>query len=357
MDFDVKKNYYDILWVKEDASQEEIKKAFKKAAVKHHPDRGGDKKKFQEMNEAYQVIGDEKKKGQYDAYRKGGFSWFDGQGWFGGWWFGWFGGGQWWADFWDFDIGDLMGGIFGGGFGWWWRKKSTQGGEDIQVAIDISFEESFLGVTKKVAYSRMKKTVGSEEKTCDTCKGHGSVVQQMQTPFGTMQSQTACPTCGGSGKIYTKDGKTLPHGGLEKMKETLEVKIPAAINSGAYIKFANKGNESSSHHVGDFYIQINVANSRLYERKGDNIYTKANVSIFDMVLWWEITVDHPEGKLKIKVPKGTQVGDMIKIASKGFGSGGFLSKKGDLYVIPQIDIPKKLSKDQEKLWSELKSKK
>ena len=160
MDFDVKKNYYDILGVKEDASQEEIKKAFKKAAVKHHPDRGGDKKKFQEMNEAYQVIGDEKKKGQYDAYRKGGFSWFDGQGWF--WWFG--GGGQSGVDFWDFDIGDIMGGIFGGGFGWWWRKKSTQGGEDIQVAIDIIFEESYLGVTKKVAYSRMKKVAGAEEK-------------------------------------------------------------------------------------------------------------------------------------------------------------------------------------------------
>jgi DnaJ-class molecular chaperone len=95
----------------------------------------------------------------------------------------------------------------------------------------------------------------------------------------------------------------------------------------------------------------------LYERKGDHLYTKANVSLFDMVLWWEITVDHPEGKLKIKVPKGTQVGDMIKISGKGFGAGWFLSRKGDLYVIPQVDIPKKLSKDQEKLWNELKNKK
>ncbi|MCX6824416.1 MAG: DnaJ domain-containing protein [candidate division SR1 bacterium] len=352
MDFDVKKNYYDILGVKEDASAEEIKKAFKKAAVKHHPDRGGDKKKFQEMNEAYQVIGDEKKKGQYDAYRKGGYSGFDGQGGFGG-----FGGGQGGVDFGDFDIGDLMGGIFGGGFGGGSRKKSTQGGEDIQVAIDISFEESYTGVTKKVAYSRMKKVEGADERTCESCNGHGSVVQQIQTPFGVMQSQATCPKCSGSGKIYTKDGKPLANGGLEKMKETLEVKIPAAINAGAYIKFANKGNESSSHHVGDFYIQINVVNSRLYERKSDHLYTKANVSLFDMVLGGEITVDHPEGKLKIKVPKGTQVGDMIKISGKGFGAGGFLSRKGDLYVIPQVDIPKKLSKDQEKLWNELKNKK
>lgn len=351
MDFDVKKDYYDILGVKEDSSAEEIKKAFKKAAVKHHPDRGGDKKKFQEVNEAYQVIGDEKKKSQYDAYRKGGFWWFDGAN-FGG--FG--GGGQWGFDFGDFDIGDLMGGIFGGGFGWWSRRKSAQGGEDIQVAIDISFEECYTGVTKKIAYSRMKKVDGAEEKKCETCNGRGSVVQQIQTPFGVMQSQWACRTCGGSGKIYMKDGKPLANGWLEKMKETLDVKIPAAIRPGAYIKFAGNGNESSAHQVGDLYIQINVVNSRLYERKGDNLYTKANISLFDMVLWWEITVDHPEGKLKIKVPKGTQVGDMIKISNKGFGSGGFLSKRGDLYVIPQVEIPKKLSKDQEKLWNELKNK-
>lgn len=355
MDFDVKKNYYDILWVKEDASPEEIKKAFKQAAVKHHPDKKwGDKKKFQEVNEAYQVIGDEKKKGQYDAYRKGGYSWFDGQWWFGG--FGWGAAGQGGFDFWDFDIGDIMGGIFGGGFGGGSRKKS-QWWEDIQVAIDISFEESYTWVTKKIAYSRMKKVAWAEEKKCEACNGHGSVVQQIQTPFGVMQTQWACPTCGGSGNIYTKDGKTLPNGWLEKVKETLEVKIPAGINSGAYIKFAGKGDESSLHHVGDFYIQINITRSRLYERKGDNLYIKANISIFDMVLWWEITVDHPEGKLKIKVPKGTQVGDMIKIGGKGFGTSWFLSKKADLYVIPQVDIPKKLSKDQEKLWNELKSKK
>ncbi len=356
MDFDPKKNYYDILGVKEDASPEEIKKAFKKAAVKHHPDKGGDKKKFQEMNEAYQTIGDEKKKSQYDSYRHGGFSWWGG-GW-GGADFGWFGWGWGNVDFWDFDLGDLMWGIFGGGFGWGWRKKTSQGGEDVQVAIDISFEESYLWVTKKIAYSRFKRVTDAQEKKCDACHGHGSVVQQMQTPFGVMQSQVACRSCGGMGTTYWKDGRLLANGWLEKIKETLEIKIPAAINSWAYIKFADKGNESTwSHHVGDFYIQINVANSRLYERKSDNLYTKTHVSIYDMVLWWEITVDHPEWKLKIKIPKGTQIGDMVKISGKWFGTGGIFSRKGDLYIIPQVDIPKKLSKDQEKLWSELKSKK
>ena len=203
----------------------------------------------------------------------------------------------------------------------------------------------------------MKKVVGTEEKKCETCGGRGSVVQQIQTPFGVMQSQWACKTCGGSGKIYMKDGKPLANGGLEKIKETLELEIPAAINPGAYIKFTNKWNESSEHHVGDLYVQINVMHSKLYERKWDSLYVKANVSLFDMVLWGELTIDHPEGKLKIKVPKWTQIWDMIKIWSKWFGSGGVFSRRGDLFIIPQVEIPKKLSKDQEKLWSELKSKK
>lgn len=130
----------------------------------------------------------------------------------------------------------------------------------------------------------MKKVTGAQEKTCDVCKGHGSVVQQIQTPFGVMQSQAACRNCGGSGKLYTKDGKLLANGGLEKVKEIVEMKIPAGINPGAYMKFAGKGDESSAHHVGDLYIQINVVRSKLYERKDDNLYVKTNVSIFDMVL-------------------------------------------------------------------------
>lgn len=169
-----------------------------------------------------------------------------------------------------------------------------------------------------------------------------------------MQNQWVCPKCGGTGNIATKDGKELANWWLEEVKETLEIKIPAAIKSGAYIKFAQKWDESSAQHIGDLYIQIHVAPSKIYERRIDNLYTKAKISMFDMVLWWEISIDHPEGKLKIKVPKWTQVGDMIKIGNKGFGSGGMFNRKGDLYIIPQVEIPKKLSKNQEKLWQELK---
>ncbi|MCX6822505.1 MAG: hypothetical protein NTX91_00720 [candidate division SR1 bacterium] len=199
--------------------------------------------------------------------------------------------------------------------------------------------------------------VVDREKNCDTCKGHGVVTQQVQTPFGTMQSQVACRECGGVGKIFSKDGKVLQAGGLHKDKEILEVKIPAGIKDGAYIKFSNKGNDGISGKAGDLYIQIGVTASKLYERKGEHIYVQAPVTIYDLVLGGECTVDHPTGKMKVKIPKGTQIGDMIKIAGKGFGEGGVFNKKGDLYVMPKIDIPKKLSKEQEKLWSELRGKK
>lgn len=353
MDFDVSKNYYDILGVSETASAEEIKKAFKKAAVQHHPDKWGDKKKFQEMNEAYQVIGDEKKKAQYDAYRSGGYTWV-GQWGFSG--FGGFGGGQ-GFDGADFDIGDLLGWFFGGGFSGGSRQRKATSWEDITIAITITFEESFLGTTKKFSYERLQKIPWAKEKTCDTCKWHGVVTQQMQTPFGTMQSQVACRECWWVGKIFTKDGKVLSPGWLHKDKEILEVKIPAGIKDGAYIKFSNKWNDGISGKAGDLYIQITITASKLYERKWDNMYVKAAVTIFDIVLWWECTIDHPEGKLKVKIPKWTQIGDMIKITGKWFGEWWVFSRKWDLYVIPKIDIPKKLSKEQEKLWNELRNKK
>ncbi len=358
MDFDPKKNYYEILGVGETASSDEIKQAFKKLAVKHHPDKKGwDKKKFQEINEAYQTLGDEKKKGQYDAYRSG---WFNGFGW-GQWWgdFWGFGGFGWgWVDFWDIDLGDIMGNFFWGWFWGWGRAKANKGWEDIQIALRITFEESYLGTTKKFSYARMKRIPGAEEEKCESCNGQGKVSQQVQTPFWVMQSQSACRTCGGLGKIFTKDGKTLPAGGLNKDSEIIEIKVPAGIKEWAYIKFAGKGNEWIwTWHAGDLYIQIQVAPSSLYERNWDNLYTKVSVTLFDLVLWGEISVDHPEGKLKVKIPKWTQVGDMVKVSGKGFGEGGVFSRKGDLYIVTKVEIPKKLSKDQEKLWSELRGKK
>lgn len=349
MDFDPKKNYYEILGVWEDATQDDLKKAFRKAAVKHHPDRGGDKAKFQEMNEAYQILWDDKKRAQYDSYRKGGFWGFDGgQGWFDF-------GGQ--GGFWGFDgvdLWDIFGSMFGGGFGG--QSQRSFSGEDIQIGITITFEESFLGVDKKVSYSRDTKIDWISEHTCKNCHGRGKVSKTIQTPFGMMQTQAACPECEGAGKTYTKDGRDVASP-FESQKEVVEVHIPEGINDGVYIKFTGKGNQWLNGQDGDLYIKISIAASAFYERKWDNLYVKTSVTLFDLVLGGEVQINHPEGKLKIKIPKATQIGDMVKIAGKWFGKSGIFGKKWDLFVVPRVEIPKKLSKAEEKLWSELRDSK
>ncbi len=348
MDFDPKKNYYEILGVAEDATPDEIKKTFRKAAVQHHPDRWGSKEKFQEVNEAYQVLSDEKKRQQYDMYRKG---WFGAGGFdFGGFWGG---GAQ--FDFWGFgDIGDLLGGMFGGGFWGTTRTRRQTKGEDLEKQIEISFEESYLGVKKKIAYTRHIRAEGIIEEACSQCQGTGRVTQQAQTPFGVFQTQAACPHCSGFWKIYKKDGKQVQNGGLEPHKETLDLEIPAGIKSGSYLKYAEKGSEAMGGvPTGDLYIKIIVAESEKYQRKTDDLRVKAEVSLFDVVLGGEVEVSHPEGKIKVKIPKGTQIWQKVRVAGKGFWESGLFKHKGDMIVELQIPIPKKLSKEQEKLWKEL----
>lgn len=351
MDFDPNKDYYQILGVSEDASPEDIKKAFKKAAVKHHPDKWGSKEEFQKINEAYQVIWDASKKQQYDSFKKWWFGGFGG----GGFDTSWFGGGG--FDFGNVDFGDLMWGIFGGGGFDMWGSQRARKWEDIKDSINISFEEWFLGVEKKVAYHRYVQAQWVQSKVCDVCKWKWKTVKQMRTPFGVMQTQAACDRCGWSGKIYTKDWRELDNGWLERIKETLDIKIPAGIKDGAYIKFTGKGNAGIGDVPnGDIYIQIRINPSKVFERRWENLYSKIDVSIFDLVLGWEVQINHPEWKIKIKIPKWTQIWDMIKVSGKWFGSGWIFGKKWDMYLIPKLTIPKKLSKAEEKLWEELRGK-
>jgi len=350
MDFDPSKDYYKSLGVDEKASADEIKKAFRKLAMQHHPDKKWwNKVKFQEINEANGVIWDEKKRQQYDSYRAwwwgmGGFGW--GQGWFWGF------GGFWWGQGWfEVDLWDVMDQFF-----WWgrWRQASwPQPGEDIQVSLDITFEESYNGVSKTIEFSRKTKVEGATEEECPTCKGKWRVMQQSQTIFWVMQTQNICPTCQWSGKLYTKNGKKIP-GGLEITKEELTVNIPASINDGVYIRHTGKGDTGSAGgSAGDLYVQIRVKPSTTYSRKGEDLYINATVSIFDLVLGHEISIPHPTGEKKIKIPKGTQISDKVKVGGLWFGTKWIFNNHGDLYVIPKLHIPKKLSKEEEKLRSEL----
>ena len=347
MDFDPKKNYYEILWVSEDATEDEIKKAFRKAAVKYHPDKAWwNKEKFQEVNEAHQILWDKQKRQQYDMFRKW---WFGGFGW---WNFGWF---QTWGASFDFgDLWDIVWNIF-----WWWFGSFGWSGwprswEDLKKKITITFDESYLWVTKKISYTRKRVVEWAEAKTCDMCSGRGRVTKQVQSPFGVMQSQSTCPTCGWSWQQYFKDWKKLANGWLEEVKEILEVKIPAWINHGAYLKYSNKWDDGQNGMpTGDLYIQINVSENPNYIRKWDHIYVNQEVTIYDLVLWWEYEIPHPSGKIRIKIPKWTQLDEQIKISGKGFGSGGIFAKKWDLFVVPKLKIPRRLSKEQEVLWKKL----
>ena len=261
-------------------------------------------------------------------------------------------GGFWWGNGgFEVDLGDVMDQFFWGGRS---RQSSwPQAGEDIQVSLEISFEESYNGVSKTIEYSRKKKTEWAKEEECSTCKGHGRVMQQSQTIFWVMQTQNVCPTCQGTGKIYTKDGKTIP-GGLEITKENIEVNIPEGIKDGVYIRHTGKGDDGIAWwQTWDLYIQIRVKASKYYSRQENDLYLNAEVSIFDLVLGQEITIPHPTGDKKIKIPKGTQVSDKIKISKLGFATKGVFTTHGDLYVIPKLHIPKKLSKQEEQLRSEL----
>lgn len=346
-DFDPKKDYYNALWVAETATEDDIKKAFRKLALQYHPDRGGDQEKFKEINEAFQVVGDPKKRQQYDQVRKWGFGWFGGDGFWGFW-----GGGA-TFDFGGFDVGDLFGDLLGG-MGGGQSARRPRRGQDVQVNLQITFEEAYAWVEKSFTFKRSVLAKDLESKQCSECNGSWVTMQATRTPFGVMQMQTACATCGGVGAVFTKKGKEVK-AVLEKEDTTISVDVPAWIEEGTMFKYVNKGHEAATGgNPWDLYVNIVVKPTEKYARKWDDIILKPEISIFDCVLWGEIEVPHPEWPLTVKIPKGTQVGDVIKVPNKGFGKSGVFAKKGNVLIIPKVLIPKKLSKTQEKLRTQLK---
>jgi molecular chaperone DnaJ len=354
LDFDPKKNYYEILGIAEDANEDDIKKAYRKAAMQHHPDRNKDnpgaEDKFKEANEANEVLSNPQKRQQYDAFRKGGYwaGWFGGFWW--GWGFGWFNGGQ--VEFGD--LGDLLGGFFWWGFGGWgWRGPAK--GDDLMLQLTLSFEDAYHGIEKEISYQRMIPAEWVTTKPCPHCDGRGVVMQQARTVFGVMQTQAACPDCQGAGQEYYKDDKKIAGGGLEQHTENLTVKVPAGIKTDSKIRYGGKWNAGMlGWPAWDLYIRILVKQSEKRRRDGDNMIMDIDVSIYEAVLGGEQKIAHPDGEIKVSIPKWLQVGESIRVGWKWFGEKSTRwGRKGDLIVIPKIKIPKKLSKEQEKLWKEL----
>jgi DnaJ-class molecular chaperone len=225
----------------------------------------------------------------------------------------------------------------------------------LKKIIEISFEESYLGCEKKISYSRLKKVSWATEEVCSNCNWKWKVRQQVQTAFWVMQTSSACSVCKGIWKIYKKWWKTLENWWLEEVKETIEIKIPAWIKEDAYIKYSWKWDAWVwDAPDGDLYLKIRIIPNKKYHREWDDLYVKASVSVFDLVLWWEVEVPHPEWKLIVKIPKWTQVWDKIKISWRWFWEKWLFKSKWDMIVETEVSIPKKLSKDEESLWKKLR---
>ncbi len=341
-----KRCYYEVLMVSKEATSREIKKSYKRLAMKYHPDRTkGDKEKeeqFKEIKEAYEVLSDEQKRAAYDQYGHAAFA-QGGHGASGG---AGFGGG---ADFGDI-FGDVFGDIFGGGR----RQSHARRGSDLRYNLELTLEEAVKGKSVEIKVptyvscepcggSGAKK--GSSAKTCTTCHGHG----QVQMRQGLFAVQQTCPTCGGKGKVITDPcNKCHGQGRVEKTK-TLSVKIPPGVDTGDRIRLANEG-EAGEHGApaGDLYVQVNVKDHPIFIRDENNLYCEVPISFTTAALGGEIDVPTLEGKVKLKIPKETQTGKMFRLRGKGVKSVRS-AITGDLMCKVVIETPVNLSKEQEEL--------
>lgn len=360
-DFDPQKNYYEILWLDENASEEDIKKTYKKLALKYHPDRNKWEKeseeKFKQINEAYQVLWDKNKKNQYDSYRKWWYSNFDF--WSNFWW---------WASWFDVEnIFDVFWDIF-------WQSRWSSGRkssrnrvhrwEDISLNLEISVEEAFKWAKKEITYKRISVCEDcnwtwtknkSSKSVCNVCKWTWTQIQTQQTPFWVMQVQTTCRNCWWEWYVNTNPCETCNWNWVVYTKSSIVVQIPNSINWWEYIKYPWMWNWWVNWwEYWDLYVKI-VLKEWKYKKNWINLISDIQIDIFTAVLWWEIEVDHPDWKIVVKVPKWIQFWDNIKIPWKWFWEKWFFSKKWDYILKTSIDIPTKINKDQEKLWRNLKN--
>ena len=356
-----KRDYYEVLGVGKDASDDELKKAFRRQAVKHHPDKeGGDETKFKEVNEAYEVLKDEKKRQRYDQFGHAGVGTSassDGGNPFGG--FSGANGQEVHFDFGDLGLGDIFSSFFGGQQG---GGQRTARGNDVETAIELSFEEAVFGVEHEIKInladtcSHCKGTTaepGHELKTCPTCKGSGQVVQAMKTVFGNIQQAAVCPECRGTGKVPEKVCSVCHGKGTEKKAQDIKLKVPAGIDDGATVRLRERGEAIANGPKGDLYVHIRVKPHKKFTREGELILSTEHVGMIDATLGTEIDVDTVDGKVKMKIPAGTQSGTDFKLS--GHGVPHMRSEKRGAHIVTIIvDTPTKLSKKQTELLKEFK---
>lgn len=360
------KDYYEILGVQKSASADDIKRAFRKLAQEHHPDKGGDPEKFKEVNEAYQVLSDAEKRQQYDQYGKtfeqaraqGGFGGFEG-----------FRDFSTWAEASGVNFEDLFSGIFGGGLGDLFgmgerggRRRAARG-RDLEVALEIDFKDAVFGVKKtlqlerRVACSSCQGSGaerGTSLKACDRCGGSGRVRSMQQTIFGTFQSVTTCPSCEGAGRVPEQQCRTCRGSGTELRTDEVPIEIPAGVEEGMTLELRGGGEAAGrGQPAGSLYVHLRVKPDERFVRDGDTIHSRVTISAAQAALGDHVTVPTVDGDVELKIPTGTQPGDQLRLKGKGVPkSRGF--GRGDHIVTIEVEIPKKLSKRAKDLWEQLR---
>ncbi len=349
-----KRDYYEVLGVAKGASDDEIKKAFRRKAVEHHPDKtGGDDSAFKEINEAYEILKDQQKRQRYDQFGHAGVDGASG----GGNPFAGFGGqGQ---DM-HFDFGDILGSFFGGGSS---RGQREVRGNDVETAVELSFEEAVFGVEHELKVtladecSHCKGTTaepGYELKICSTCGGSGQVVQEMRTIFGNIQQAVACKDCRATGKVPEKVCSVCNGKGTERRAQKIKLNVPAGIDDGATMRLRERGEAIANGPKGDLYVHIRVKPHKQFTREGNLILSSEHVDMIDATLGTEIEVKTVDGPIKMKIPAGTQSGTDFKLS--GHGVPSLRSEKRGAHIVTIIvDTPNKISKQQRELLEKFKT--
>lgn len=355
-----KRDYYEVLGVSKNASADEIKKAFRKLAVKYHPDKeGGDEAKFKEVNEAYEVLKDQQKRQRYDQFGHAGVggasSGAGGGNPFGG--FGGFNGQNIHFDFGDGGLGDIFSQFFGGGPT---QSRGPRRGRDVETSVTLTFEEAVFGKEETIVLDMDDEcehckgsTVepGYEMKKCPTCQGSGQRVQVVNTIFGQIQQATTCSECKGSGRVPEKLCSVCRGKGVQRRKQELRIKIPAGIDDGATIRLRDRGEAVGRGGRGDLYVNVRVKAHKKFTREGDIILSEEHVDMVQAALGAEIDVETVDGVVRMKVPAGTQSGTDFKLS--GHGVPHLRSEsRGPHIVTIIVDTPTKLSKKQKALLEE-----
>lgn len=357
-----KKDYYEVLGVSKNATDAEIKSAFRKLAKKYHPDVSKESnaaEKFKEAQEAYSVLSDKDKRSKYDQF---GHAAFDGNGGFGGGFSGGFG-------FDDIDASDILRDIFGNGFGFntgssffgggGSRKNRATKGPDLNVIFEMSFEEAAFGTETTINLDIMDNCDncdghgGTGVKTCPDCSGSGYIKEQQRSILGAFVTQRTCPTCNGTGETYTTKCASCKGTGKKKVKKNIIVKVPAGVDTGDHLRVAGKGPAGENGGPnGDVYIEIKVKEHELFRRDDNDLFITLPLTITEAILGCKKEVPTLEGNVILSVPAGSQSGEKHRIKGKGLKSPAKRGT-GDLYVILKVVTPTKLDRKQKKLLEEL----